>query len=1066
MKKKDKVIKNLPLPSNEKERLKALIGYNILDTLPESELDSITKLASTICKTPIALISLIDENRQWFKSKIGLDVKETPRDISFCQYAIMEDAVYEVRDAANNKLFANNPLVTHEPKIRFYAGAPLIDPEGNNLGTLCVIDTVPGQLSDEQKESLQLLANAIVAHVRLQKNNKELKESKRVLKSFFDVSPDFMCTASPEGFFLNINQSFTRKLGYSKEELINKSYFHFIHPDDFQNTLNELKRHRIGESTIEFENRYRKKDGSYIWISWNTSPDKVNGLIYATARDVTEQKNAQVIIRKSEESLNRAQIIAKIGSWEFNLNTFDLEWSKEHYNIFELDYLPSDKLYEAYKSKIHPDDISKLDFLVKTSIENGKGFTYEHRVLCTNGSIKYVIGIGESSLDENGKPMILRGTVQDITERKLAEEKSKENEESLNTAQQISKTGSWEFNLENYDLKWSKELYRIFEMEEAPADCLFEMCRKKIYPEDIPVLDHAIDFAIQSGEAMNLEHRIISNDGSIKHLLGIGKVYKDVNGKAILLRGTVQDVTESKRIEREIIRAKELAEQAVLAKNSFLANMSHEIRTPMNAIIGFTDLLSQTMLDTVQNEFVESVKIAGDNLLSIINDILDFSKIESGKMTIENQPFRIRETLKQVHKLLKVKADEKKLEFNLIMDTSIPEVVCGDYVRLSQVMINLVGNSIKFTESGSIIIHVKNLGEIDSIFSLGFSVKDTGIGIPQEKHDSIFERFTQVNNDTHRKYGGTGLGLSISKSLVELMGGTLSVQSDMNVGSEFSVKLKFEKAGEANLFIKSKETAVKKFLGKSSVLVFEDNILNQRLVKNVLNNFGFEVTLATTGKDGIELLMKRSYDIILMDLQMPDKDGYMVTDAIRNDLKINTPIIAMTAHSMSGEREKCLSYGMNDYLSKPFKQNELFQKISDLLFKMSELLEKTNANNEEQTEEKSYNLDYLKELSAGNVGFEKEMIEIFINKVSTDIELLYLAIKKKDYKSVKDQAHELISSLPIAGLTDVEPPLMEIEIDAGKKIINKETYLKFEIVKARLNNCFPELRKVLNEEYK
>ena len=1066
MKKKDKVIKNLPLPSNEKERLKALIGYNILDTLPESELDSITKLASTICKTPIALISLIDENRQWFKSKIGLDVKETPRDISFCQYAIMEDAVYEVRDAANNKLFANNPLVTHEPKIRFYAGAPLIDPEGNNLGTLCVIDTVPGQLSDEQKESLQLLANAIVAHVRLQKNNKELKESKRVLKSFFDVSPDFMCTASPEGFFLNINQSFTRKLGYSKEELINKSYFHFIHPDDFQNTLNELKRHRIGESTIEFENRYRKKDGSYIWISWNTSPDKVNGLIYATARDVTEQKNAQVIIRKSEESLNRAQIIAKIGSWEFNLNTFDLEWSKEHYNIFELDYLPSDKLYEAYKSKIHPDDISKLDFLVKTSIENGKGFTYEHRVLCTNGSIKYVIGIGESSLDENGKPMILRGTVQDITERKLAEEKSKENEESLNTAQQISKTGSWEFNLENYDLKWSKELYRIFEMEEAPADCLFEMCRKKIYPEDIPVLDHAIDFAIQSGEAMNLEHRIISNDGSIKHLLGIGKVYKDVNGKAILLRGTVQDVTESKRIEREIIRAKELAEQAVLAKNSFLANMSHEIRTPMNAIIGFTDLLSQTMLDTVQNEFVESVKIAGDNLLSIINDILDFSKIESGKMTIENQPFRIRETLKQVHKLLKVKADEKKLEFNLIMDTSIPEVVCGDYVRLSQVMINLVGNSIKFTESGSIIIHVKNLGEIDSVFSLGFSVKDTGIGIPQEKHDSIFERFTQVNNDTHRKYGGTGLGLSISKSLVELMGGTLSVQSDMNVGSEFSVKLKFEKAGEANLFIKSKETAVKKFLGKSSVLVFEDNILNQRLVKNVLNNFGFEVTLATTGKDGIELLMKRSYDIILMDLQMPDKDGYMVTDAIRSDLKINTPIIAMTAHSMSGEREKCLSYGMNDYLSKPFKQNELFQKISDLLFKMSELLEKTNANNEEQTEEKSYNLDYLKELSAGNVGFEKEMIEIFINKVSTDIELLYLAIKKKDYKSVKDQAHELISSLPIAGLTDVEPPLMEIEIDAGKKIINKETYLKFEIVKARLNNCFPELRKVLNEEYK
>lgn len=1064
MNNKNKINTNLPLPYNEKERLEALKSYNILDTLPESVLDSITKLASNICKTPIALISLIDENRQWFKSNIGLKVSETPRDISFCQYAIMNDIVYEVKDATKNKLFVNNPLVTHDPKIRFYAGAPLTDPDGNNLGTLCVINTVPGQLTDEQKESLQLLANSVVAHVRLQKNNAELKESKRVLRNFFDLSPDFMCTASAEGFFLNINQSFTRKLGYSKEELLNKSFFHFIHPDDFQNTLNELKNLKNGESTIEFENRYRKNDGSYIWVSWNASPDKVNGLIYATARDVTEQKNAQVIIGKSEESLNRAQSIAKIGSWEFNLSTFDLTWSKEHYKIFELEEMPSDKLYEAYKNKIHPDDIPQLDLNVKNAIEKGEGFTYEHRVICKNGTIKYVVGIGEACMDEHGKPVILRGTVQDITERVLSEQKIKESEESLNNAQQISKTGSWEFNLENNELKWSKELYRIFEMEEAPAADLFELCRKKIYPEDIALLDKAISFAIENGEAMNLEHRIVSYDGSIKHLLGIGKVYKNEKGKSILLRGTVQDVTESKRIERELIRSKELAEQAVIAKNSFLANMSHEIRTPMNAIIGFTDLLGQTRLDNVQNEFVESVRNAGENLLSIINDILDFSKIESGKLSIEEQPFKIRETFKNIHKLLKVKADEKQLQFVLNIDKDVPDVVCGDCVRLTQIMINLAGNSIKFTESGCISINVTKSGRGDSVKNINFSVKDTGIGIPEDKLETIFERFTQVNNETHRKYGGTGLGLSISKSLVELMGGTLKVTSAINRGSEFSFGLKFHTAGETNLYTKSKEVVVRKHLGHSAILVFEDNMLNQRLVKNVLNNFGFEVELASNGKAGLECLMKSSYDVILMDLQMPDLDGYMVTDAIRNDLKIKTPIIAMTAHSMSGEREKCLSYGMNDYLSKPFKQEELFQKISDLLFKISELIEIDNYDGGHSIK-KSYNLDYLRELSAGNKGFEKEMIEIFISKVSTDIELLSLALDRKDYKAVKDQAHELISSLPIAGLTDLEPSLKEVEIEAGKKIINKETYLKFEKIKVRLNECFPELKKVLIEEY-
>ena len=927
--------KNIPIPNNEKERLEALQSYNILDTIPEAELDAITKLASNICKTPIALISILDESRQWFKSKFGFTADETPRSISFCQYAIMGEAIYEINDALKNELFYDNPFVTGDPNIRFYAGAPLIDPDGYKLGTLCVIDKNPRNLSDEQKESLQLLANSVVAQLRLHKYNAELNESKKTLNNFFRLSPDFMCIVDHNNKFLKINSSFSLKLGYEDEILLKESFLEFIHPDDIEKTIQEIDRMGKGESMIKFENRCRKKDGAYIWLSWNATPDPESGIIYATARDITDQIISNQIL--------------------------------------------------------------------------------------------------------------------------------KQNEESLNIAQHLSKTGSWEYNVVDSTLNWSKELNNIFEMDETGPDQLFENFMKKIHPEDLTLIENAIKNSIENNVPIQLEYRIICNNSNIKILKTIGKIFTNNTDNKIWLKGTTQDVTESKRIELELIKTKEQAEQAVIIKNNFLANMSHEIRTPMNAIIGFTEILSQTRLNDEQQEFVGSVKTAGENLLSIINDILDFSKIESGNIIIENQPFKCKETINYIYNLLKRKAEEKKLEFNFLIDPAIPETLSGDSIRLSQVLINLVGNAIKFTACGSVNTTITKIWADDSKCKLLFSVKDTGIGIEHDKTLCVFERFIQADEDIHRKYGGSGLGLSISKKLIEMMDGELSLKSEFNKGTEFNFEIVFEIKTEAVQVANNPSNTTLKFLGQKRILVFEDNLLNQRLAKNVLTNFGFEVEISPNGEKGIEILKEKSFDIILMDIQMPDMDGYKATQIIRNQLNIKTPIIAMTAHAFVGEKEKCLSSGMNDFLSKPFKQDQLFRKLSDVLFKASENI--IIDNNDNSKAENKFNLDYLKELSSGNADFEKEMIEIFITKVAADIESLKKAFESKDYKKIKDISHELISSLPFAGLMDLESLLKEIEIDAKNNILNSETLLKFEKVKSRLEECFPYLQEFLDNNY-
>ncbi|MFV8337714.1 PAS domain S-box protein [Flavobacterium sp. LB3P21] len=695
-------MKKIPLPTNESERLTALESYSIMDTLPEKEYDAITQLASYICGTPIALVSLLDKERQWFKSSVGLGASETPREISFCQYAIMGEEVYEVSNALENKLFADNPLVTGNPDIRFYAGAPLKDSDGFNLGSLCVIDTVPRTLSTEQKNALKLLANQVVLLLQLRKKNSDLNTTQKEFQNFIDLSKDLVCIANVNGMFYKVNPAFTSVLGYSKEELEGTPFVNFVHPDDLASTYREVEKLSNGELTISFENRYLCKNGKYVLLSWNTSPDPITGNLYCIARDMTlenDQKEALVkttselsailnstefsviatdlvgtikefnrgaeimlgytasevvektspailhvldeVIKRSEDLtvelgeivvpgfdvfvvkarklgiadshewtyvrkdgstlpiqlsvtaiknsldeitgylgiakditnekeaelnlinsnklLDESQSIAKTGSWKFDLITKDLVWSKGHYKIFEIDELPPNVLYEVYRNMLSPQDLVLLDKEIEKSVATGQDFEFLNRIEFPDKRVKYILTLGEVIKNEAGEVIGAQGSIQDITEKTLVEHSLINSNKLLDESQSIAKIGSWKFDLATNDLVWSKAHYNIFELEELSSDKLFAAYRERIFPDDLKILDNLNLDKLDIDEDFKISYRIVLPGNRLKYILEIGKPIKNEKGKMIGLQGSIMDVTEKTLAEQKIAeKAKEI----------------------------------------------------------------------------------------------------------------------------------------------------------------------------------------------------------------------------------------------------------------------------------------------------------------------------------------------------------------------------------------------------------------------------------------------------------------------------------------------------------------------------
>jgi PAS domain S-box-containing protein len=688
-------MKEIPTIFNEQDRLKALESYSVMDSLPEKDFDSITQLASYICDTPISLVSLVDKDRQWFKSSVGLETKETPKSISFCQYSIKGDEIYEVQNALENELFADNPLVTGNPDIRFYAGAPLKDKEGFNLGTLCAIDTVPRVLTEMQKNALTLLAAQVINLLRVRRKNNTLLKAQKEFENFVDLSKDLVAIANVDGMFYKLNPAFTRVLGYSEEELKGMPFVNFIHPDDIDKTYKEVEKLGQGEKTISFENRYRTKSGEYVVLSWNASPDPATGNLYCIGRDVTEEKQREKkildistdlsailnstdfsiiatekdgtikefnrgaeillgykaeevlgktspaifhvldeVVKRSEELtielgekvepgfatfvvkacrtgladsgdwtyvrkdgstlpvqlsitaiknvsgdvtgylgiakditerkeaelsllnsnklLDESQSIAQSGSWRFDTITSDLIWSKGNYKIFELEELPANELFDAYKKMLRPEVIERLDKAVKESISTRQNFEFLTPIDFSDNRVKYILTLGKLIKNEFGEVIAAQGSTQDITEKMLAEQKIIESNKLLDESEGIAAIGSWKFNSVTKEVMLSKGHRSIFELEGVPEDQLYAAYRSRIHYEDLPKLDELDKYIIKTGESYNTNYRLLFPDNRIEYISETGRPFKNKKGDLIGLQGSVQCVTEKALVEQKI----------------------------------------------------------------------------------------------------------------------------------------------------------------------------------------------------------------------------------------------------------------------------------------------------------------------------------------------------------------------------------------------------------------------------------------------------------------------------------------------------------------------------------
>lgn len=1267
---------NLPIPKNEVSRLDALAQYTILDTLPEEEFDRLTQLASIICGVPIALITLIDKDRQWFKSKIGLDTPETPRDISFCQYTINGESLFEIEDATKDERFLSTPLVTDQPNIRFYAGYPLIDPDGYALGSLCVMDREARKLTADQRRALTLLANEVVSQIVSRKKNAE----KHKLEKMFDLSIDLICVVGSDGYFKKMNPAFTLTLGWTIDELLAKPIIDFVHPDDVTITSNELKKLTTGEKTINFENRYITKNGDYLSINWQANPAEITGEIYAIGRDVTEQKKARRLITQIEEhnhsilnsSLNSIVTIdssKKITFWNqqaetvfgwkkeevLGKNMIDLlipsryrdMWnnvidqnSKNEKNLYSNQLLELTLLHKAGnefygETSITPivqdgiryysgfiQDISKRKEVerklsqstqvlktILTNLRSGIRMEDQNRKLLfvnqhycdmrninsepeelagTDGSNasneaplffrdaerlliktektlidrKLILGelletLDNHFIERDYIPLfvndVFKGNIwkyTDVTEKVRTQNLLKQSEErnllimnsSLNsilTVNSAKKITFWNHHSEivfgwkeeevlgkvftdfmvpaRNKALWNNSIYQylsegrneflnkqveLYVVNKAGDEFLTEItitpmtqdgetffCAfiqdisekkeaenlRKIQEEKYQnVITHMnlglievdnnkiIQYANQSFASISgyeiselvgkniidffdFQDNLDIIESKIKlRQQGVSDIYQipikkksgeqrwltisgapnyDDKGNVIGSIGIHLDITDQKKLESDLEKEKINALKSSKAKEVFLANMSHEIRTPLNAIIGFLRELDKLELTGLQKDYVNNSSIASKHLLAIINNILDISKIESGEMNLESVDFIFEKSISNVITVLHPMLKQKGLDFNVTTSKEIANVLVGDAMKLQQILYNLVGNAIKFTSTGSISINCEVVD--DSTFSqkLKISISDTGIGMESSFVSTIFNKFSQEDIETNRKYGGTGLGLSITKELVELMGGTIEIESEKNRGTTIYLYLNYPKSGTENTADLNIIKPVIR-LKNISILLVEDNYFNRLVVQNTLQYYNCEVTEAENGLEAVEILKNRTFDIILMDIQMPIMGGIEAVLIIRNELNLSTPIIALTANAFKTEIDKCKKAGMNDYVVKPFDEVVLLQTIVKYTINKNGI---PSLDNEMNPNQPLYNLNFLHNSSSGDDEFVVKMVGVFVEQTTATIEKIDAALESNNFLEISQLIHKIRPSTDHMGVLSIQSEMKTLE---------------------------------------
>ena len=709
--------------------------------------------------------------------------------------------------------------------------------------------------------------------------------------------------------------------------------FKNIHPDDMTQMWKSIEGAAKGE-TNELEYRYIIEGESRHMLS-NIAPrfdENANLIGYVgTVKDITHRKLFELAIKKSEEEkaavLDNAQAI--ICKHDLEGNILDINpaavklsgYSKAELLTMNLQMLVADEFRQYFGLY--------LDEIISNKNANGS-----FQIIRKDGSKRAWLYQNTLYNNNNGEPYIIASAI-DITESVKAQNEIEKQQQFISQIIENSPNIIYVMNEQCQVVLHNKTFsqYYLCNASEAPVLDVAVLTKGE---KDIFLGDYETMMELQDGEMIRHEGSMPGTDctnDSESWFNVIKKCFTDKKGKKYIL-GIGMDITGRYQIETDLIAANEMVERSLKVKDQFISNMSHEIRTPLNAVIGFTDLLNNTKLDKEQGEYVEIIQSASENLLGLINNILDLSKIESGILALENMPVDVKQIVSDAAKILEPKTREKGIQLHCNIANNIPLKVMGDQLRLSQILFNLMGNAIKFTDKGFVEIGCKMVnGPDDSKEYISFYVKDTGIGVAMEKQDAIFERFTQANTDTERLYGGTGLGLNIAKGIVDMYGGTLKMESTPGKGTTFHFILTFSKY-EATVSTPAttieKEKSYRLPEGKTvHVLLAEDNAINAMLAKQVLENGGYTVTHVLNGALAVEAVQKQEFDVVLMDIQMPILNGIAATEKIRT-LKgpvSKIPVVAMTAHTLYGEMQNCYKAGMTGYVSKPFKKENLFAAI-------------------------------------------------------------------------------------------------------------------------------------------
>jgi PAS domain S-box-containing protein len=1264
--------------ASEQRRLDRLRLLQVMDSDVEPVFEALVRMAAALCGKPIALISLIDERRQWFKANLGLEgFTETPRDIAFCAHAIAQEGVMEVADARTDARFAGNPLVTGDPGIRFYAGAPITMPSGERIGTVCVIDHQPGTLSADQKRTLQDLASVVewvlLKRERLNAIREVGNETEFAAISY--ANPMGVFQTDHTGAIFHASGRWEAIMGTDVERAMGSGWQDAIHRRDREEVIGAWQ-YAVTEFT-SFDLDFRVCGPGRNWqthvrmqarpATWGDPPRR--GFVGAIA-DISERKEVERQLRSANNFLERAERLSGVGGWESDLKNRSVKWTDQNCRIYELEpgHQPG---FDEHLRYFSPEVQEQIAQFGRRALQSGQPWDVELPMTTARGRPVWVRSVGLAEF-EHGQPVRLAGALQDVTEQKAAqdqvravntlltsvidnlpcglsvfdgdlrlvahnrqfrelqqfpdalfrgpvvsfeslirynalqgeygngpaeelvrgiveqarkvephhlqrtrrngvtldirggplpgggfvttyvdvsparaaEEALRESQERQKRALDASRLALWDIDFttgnaymsENWSVMMGEPRRAIVTTSHHLAEQVPESDRGRIQAALLAMVKGTSD-------RYEIEHEVRRPDGGMIWVHSQGRiVLRDAAGRALRATGTNQDITARKQAEEQLARAaaitaatlestadgiivvsmqreillynrkflsmwnispelenaphaqilahvhkqvadrdyanqvqalydgpatensdvlqlvdgrvferysrpmdvdgtalgrvwsfrdvtekyhadaqikqaKEQAEAASIAKSEFLNTVSHEIRTPLNGVLGMTQLMLSGELSSEQRRYAELTHSSAQSLLALINDTLDLGKIESGRMEFEHVEFDVLELARELGDMYRLQAQEKHVGFELELDLKVPARVVGDPGRLRQILNNLLGNALKFTEAGLIGLDVHLGPPARDRLMLGFTVHDTGIGIPVEVQPQLFQRFSQADSSTTRQYGGTGLGLAIVKQLCEQMGGRVTLLSEAGRGASFRCELPFARAATPTERVApvaggppaSREPRPQR------ILVAEDNATNQIVVQGMLGIAGYaNVRMVADGQQVLDAVAGAKFDAILMDCRMPVMDGYAATTQLRA-AGCQIPIIALTANVSDEERQKCLAVGMNDFLSKPMEVAQLAQ-----------VLDRWTAPAQEEVDGRQKALDRMD----GDAGLFAMVLESFFSLAPKTLVEVETALAAADVQAVHRYLHSLAGSSAMVGAERLARLARELEEQA------------------------------------